>query len=116
MLKFILFSMMMTMMIFIIFPVLIETESYLNPKFKRNPSLRNYWPFESNVSDLIGGAHLFGGYNATLTANRFNQPMSALDLNNGYYKMPQGVYFNGSGYTVMAWVYMRKFQSDSASH
>ena len=64
-----------------------------NPKFKRDPSLQNYWPFKSNVNDVIGGAHLYQGVNAGLTSDRFNQTLSALSLKNGYYKMPPGIYF-----------------------
>ena len=62
--------------------------------------------------DSVGTAHLFNGANATLTYDRFNKPNSALDLNNGYYQIPNGVYFNGP-FTITAWFYAREARSFS---
>jgi hypothetical protein len=42
--------------------------------------------------------------NDTLVSDRFNNPQSALYLNNGYCTVPPGVYFNGGPFTILAWV------------
>jgi hypothetical protein len=47
----------------------------------------------SNLTDLIGGATL-GGSQYSYTYDRFYNPNSAIFLNNGYLKVPAGVYFN----------------------
>ena len=52
---------------------------------------------------------LFGGENAALTSDRFNNLNASLSLSNGYIQAPSGVYFTGGSYTVMAWVYPRAF-------
>ena len=63
-------------------------------------SLINYWPIVNNSNDLIGNAHMYDGINVSLTADRFNNSNSALDIANGYLKLPPGVYFNGNFYHV----------------
>ena len=50
---------------------------------------------------------MFNGANASLTYDRFNNSNSALDLNNGFYQIPNGVYFNGP-FTIAAWFYARE--------
>ena len=60
----------------------------------------------------MGTAHLFNGVNANLTYDRFNRSNSALALNNGYYKVPNGVYFNGP-FSITAWFYYRSLQYGS---
>ena len=50
---------------------------------------------------------MFNGANATLTHDRFNNSNSALDLNNGFYQLPNGVYFNGP-FTIAAWFKARE--------
>ena len=67
----------------------------------------NYWSFNSHVQDVIGGAHLFNGSNASLTSDRYGRPLSALSLNNGYYQMPAVNYFQTEEFTVTSWVYVR---------
>ncbi len=75
--------------------------------------LINYWAFNGNVNDLIWIAHLYGGVNAALTFDRLGRPDSALSLTNGYFKVPSGVYFTGSQFTIMVWVKVRKFSTSS---
>lgn len=60
-----------------------------------------------NTHDVISQADLYDGYNASLTTDRFGKSQSAIGLNNGYYKMPAGVYFN-SNFSFMAWVKLRE--------
>ena len=73
-----------------------------------SPSLVNYWPFNSHIQDVIGGAHLFEGYNAALTEDRFGRPLSALNLSIGYYKIPPGNYFQTGTFTITAWLKLRQ--------
>ena len=75
--------------------------------------LINYWSFTNNVQDSVGTAHLFNGVNANLTYDRFNRSNSALDLKNGYYQAPNGVYFNGP-FSITAWFYYRSVQYGSS--
>jgi len=80
-----------------------------NPYFKYTNGLQNYWPFDTNVNDVIGNAHLYDGVNAQLTSDRFGRENSALRLVNGYYKVPSGVYFSGSDFTIMVWLKVRSY-------
>ena len=72
-----------------------------------NPcGLINYWPFNGNYDDVIGGANLFGGQSFSLSANRNGMISSALELqSNGYLQAPTGVYFNGD-FSVTFWFYL----------
>ena len=56
-----------------------------------------------NTHDIIDEADMFGGLNASLTADRFDRPSSAISLINGYYKLPPRVYFSLS-YSFLVWV------------
>ena len=78
-----------------------------NSKLIKSPGLIHYWPFNSQIQDIIEGAHLFNGSKAGLTSDRFGRPLSALILNGaGYYQLPPGNYFQAS-FTVSAWLYRR---------
>ena len=46
-----------------------------------------------------------------LSPNRCGTPSSALSLSNGFIQVPNGVYFDGGDYTVMAWIYPIAFNS-----
>ena len=76
-------------------------------QFKITNGLINYWPFNENINDVIGSAHLYGGNNAGLTSDRFGRTNSALSLSTGYYNVPPGVYFSGTQFSFMAWVNVR---------
>jgi hypothetical protein len=82
-------------------------------KLNVTDNLINYWAFNGNVNDSIRNAHLFGGVNANLTLDRFGKANSALRLINGYYRVPSGVYFSGTQFTIMSWVNVRGFNSYS---
>ncbi|CAF0869156.1 unnamed protein product [Brachionus calyciflorus] len=71
--------------------------------------LINYWPM-SNLKDIIGGAHLYGGINYEFTYDRFQNPKSALGLNKGYIQVPSGVYFDGD-FTITLWIKINSYQS-----
>jgi hypothetical protein len=66
--------------------------------------LQNYWPINGDMRDYIGQSDMSVGVNAELGPDRFDNPQSALYLNNGYCTVPPGVYFNGSPFTITAWV------------
>jgi hypothetical protein len=66
----------------------------------------------SNLSDLIGGANLFGGENYTFVPDRFCAPNSALYFDYGYLQVPTGVYFSGD-FTFTAWIYLKTYESFS---
>ena len=75
----------------------------------KTPGLVNYWSFNSHIKDMIGGAHLYNGKKAGLTTDRFGRPLSALNLNRGYYQIPPGNYFPTGQFTITAWIKSRNF-------
>ena len=75
--------------------------------------MTNYWSFNGNVNDTIGNANLYGGVNVSLISDRFGRSNSALSLQSGYYRVPAGVYFNGTQLTIMAWVKVKNHQINS---
>ncbi len=68
-----------------------------------NSNLVNYWPFNNDLNDVIGGAHMFDGVSYSFSDDRLNTPLSSIYLNNGYVQIPDGVYFNGD-FTVTLWI------------
>jgi len=66
----------------------------------------------SNLSDVVGGANLYGGVNYSFVPDRFCSPNSAIYFNSGYLQVPTGVYFSGN-FTVTAWIYLKSYQSNS---
>jgi hypothetical protein len=66
----------------------------------------------SNLSDVVGGANLYGGSNYSFTFDRFCSANSAIYFNKGYLQVPEGVYFSGD-FTVTAWIYLKSYQSYS---
>ena len=63
----------------------------------------------NNLSDVAGGAHLFGGSKYSFTTDRFGTPNSAIYFNQGYLEVPSGVYFSGD-FTVTAWIYLKSYK------
>ena len=82
-----------------------------NPIYINTPGLVHYWPFCDLSKDIVGNADLYGGINASLTFDRFNNPNSALSLKNGFLMAPPGIYFNGSDFSITAWVKVRVFNN-----
>lgn len=74
-------------------------------------TLINYWPL-SNLSDVIGGANLYGGMSYSFVADRFNNSNSAIYFNGGYLQVPPGVYFSGD-FSLIAWINLKSYQSFS---
>ena len=66
--------------------------------------LTNYWKFNGNLVDSIGVASLSNPINVSYVKDRLGKTSSALYLNYGYAKFPSNVYFNGSDYTLAAWI------------
>ncbi len=79
--------------------------NYLINYFKYLANLTNYWPM-SNLSDVVGGANLFGGSSYSFVSDRFNSSNSAIFFNQGYLQVPTGVYFSGD-FTFTAWIYFK---------
>jgi len=89
---------------------------------RNNAVLINYWPM-NNLSDIVGGANLYGGANYSFTTDRFCSPNSAIYFNSSsyllsgsyyrnttaYLQVPSGVYFSGD-FTVTAWIYLISYQ------
>jgi hypothetical protein len=69
--------------------------------------LIHYWSFNSHIQDIVGGAHLFNGSNASLTNDRYGRPLSALNLNVGSYQMPKRNYFPNTNFTISLWFFLR---------
>jgi len=64
----------------------------------------------SNLSDVVGGADLFGGVNYSFTYDRFCSPNSAIYFNRGYLQARTSVYFSGD-FSVTAWIYLLSYQT-----
>jgi hypothetical protein len=63
----------------------------------------------NNLSDVLGGANLFGGLSYSFVPDRFCSLNSAIYFNRGYLQVPAGVYFSGD-FTVTAWIYLKSYQ------
>jgi len=63
----------------------------------------------NDLSDMIGGANLYGGTNYSFTTDRFCSVNSSIYFNSGFLQVPPGVYFTGD-FTVIAWVNFKSFQ------
>jgi hypothetical protein len=57
----------------------------------------------SNLSDVAGGANMYGGANYKYTYDRFCSINSAIYFNSGYLQVPPGVYFCGD-FTTIFWI------------
>jgi len=66
----------------------------------------------SNLSDVIGGANLFGGGNYSFVPDRFGTPNSAIYFKRGFLQVPKGVYFSGD-FTFTGWIYLKSYQFQS---
>ena len=51
---------------------------------------------------------MFGGVNSIFSTDRFNRTNRTLSLNSGYFKIPSGIYFDGSDFTFTCWVNVKK--------
>lgn len=55
-----------------------------------NVQLQNYWPM-SNLSDVVGGATLYGSQGYSFVADRFGEPGQAVSFQTGYVQIPPGL-------------------------
>jgi len=55
--------------------------------------------------DEIGGAHMTQGSATTFVVDRFGNANAALNLNGGWTKVPNGIYFNTPAFTISTWIY-----------
>lgn len=80
--------------------------------------LVNYWPIINDLKDYVGSADMSPGTNLSVGASigfgpdRFGNAAESIDLSNGYYTVPSGVYFNGS-FAILAWVKMTAYNYGS---
>ena len=63
-------------------------------------------PFDGDLIDEVGGKNMAMGQSASFTNDKNGKASSALDLNVGYVKAPNGVYFNGD-FPITLWAMLR---------
>jgi len=63
----------------------------------------------NDLSDVIGGANLYGGTDYSFKTDRFCSVNSSIYFNSGFLQVPPGVYFTAD-FTVIAWVNFKSFQ------
>ena len=63
----------------------------------------------SNLTDVIGGANLYGGNIYEYSNDRFCNPNQAIYFKYGYLQIPPGVYFSGD-FTLSVWILMKSYQ------
>ena len=66
----------------------------------------------SNLSDVVGGANLYGGTSYSFSYDRFCSPNSAIYFNSGYLQAPAGLYFTGD-FTVIIWIYLLSYVTNA---
>lgn len=71
--------------------------------------MSHYWPMY-DFSDVVGGAHLIGGVNYSLTSDRFYRQSQAFNLKNGYLNTPSGLNTNGDA-TLTYWILIQTYGS-----
>jgi hypothetical protein len=94
---------------------LTNNATYLFRKFSPNylninSYLTNHWPLNNNLNDIISNANLIESYNASFTTDRLNQKLSAIYLNNGYLRLPTGVFFYGD-FSFSTWIKIYSYTS-----
>lgn len=62
----------------------------------------------SDLTDSVGGAHLYDGLSYSYVPDRFNNLNSAISFNYGYLRVPSGVYFNGDS-SITTWINFKSF-------
>ena len=71
-------------------------------------SLTHYWPIQNgSMSDLVGHTDLQPGGTKYAT-DRFQNPCSALNLNQAYGRLPAGYYFDTPEFSVSTWILFDK--------
>lgn len=71
--------------------------------------LKNYWPIRNDLYDWPGSMNMYpgpsmaAGGSVSLSQDKFGNINGSIFLNNGYYQVPSGIYFDGS-FSILAWV------------
>jgi hypothetical protein len=69
--------------------------------------LVNYWSFNGDFNDYVGGANGSPSGTITLVADRFGNANKAVFLRSGaYFSLPSGVYISGPAFSLMGWTYL----------
>lgn len=74
-------------------------------------NLIHYWPIQgetrdrntNKTGDLVPGTNIAANGSVGLGPDRFGNPTGAIYMNNGYYEIPNGVYFGGN-FTILTWI------------
>jgi hypothetical protein len=66
--------------------------------------LVNYWPFNGNFSDVVGGGTLTPSGTVTFIPDRYNNASKAAYINGGYLSLPSQAYVTGPAFSLMGWI------------
>jgi hypothetical protein len=87
-------------------PLLIVIIHLVHSTYPNDQYLTHYWPIcNGKMNDHVGGAHMTQGANTSFTNDKNANPNSALALNNGWTRVPAGVYFNTPRFTISVWIF-----------
>ena len=76
--------------------------------------MTHYWPISNGqMNDSVGTANMIQGASTTFTSDRFGNPDSALNLNEGWTQVPSGVYLESPQFTVSVWVYPKQVRANA---
>jgi hypothetical protein len=64
----------------------------------------NYWPFNGNFNDPLGGATLTPSGTVTFIPDRYNNASKAAYINGGYLSLPSQAYVTGPAFSLMGWI------------
>ena len=74
--------------------------------------LKNYWPFNGNFIDIVSGKNMIlNSPSATFTTGISQKFNKALDLDRGFVRAPDGIYFSGD-FTISAWIMLRNYSEN----
>ena len=76
-------------------------------------SLLNYWPINNDVQDYAGSSSMTCYSGTSFVADRKNNTNSALFLSGGYCSVPPGIYFYGGDFTILVWVNLQSYTSNT---
>lgn len=87
----------------------VDSTYILNDFNSNSPaSLQNEWTMMS-LNDIVGGMNIMDATNYNFTMDRFNLPLLAINLKNGFLKVPPRIYFN-KDFTITAWIQLYSYQ------
>jgi hypothetical protein len=71
--------------------------------------LVNYWPFNGDYKDYVGGADLSPTGVTSFIADRSMFANQAVNLNGAYLVMPSRSYVSGTTFSLMGWIYVYNY-------